>query len=127
MPRTLVPFSYKAKITLFLTLGFVCCTNLFSQTLVYDTIKTKIAPLTKLNTKAGEYAPFKFRNNFYFISDRENDFAVMYYDNSNSMQFSDLYRCIQLDTLDFNLPEVISKQIRTHYYIGPSCETVKGY
>ncbi|MFO0433731.1 MAG: hypothetical protein ACK5ZT_00690, partial [Sphingobacteriaceae bacterium] len=65
--------------------------NLFSQNSVPDSARIKAIPLSKINTKDGEYSPFKFKDRFYFVSDRENDFAVIYYDESNSHQFSDLY------------------------------------
>lgn len=98
-----------------------------AQTLQYDSLKIKVLPLSGLNTKDAEYSPYSYKNNFFFISDRENEYAVVYYDNATSKQFTDLYKCMILDSVNFTKPDLISKQLKTKYYIGPSCETDKGY
>ncbi len=98
-----------------------------AQTLQYDSVKIKVRPLEGLNTKHGEYSPYRYKNNFFFISDRENDYAIVYYDNATSKQFTDLYKCMLIDSVNFTKPDLISKQLKTKYYIGPSCETDKGY
>lgn len=64
---------------------------------------------------------------FYFVSDRENDFGVVYYDQKTSNQFSDLYRAFISDTFNFKKITPISNQLKTKYYIGPSCETDEGF
>lgn len=104
-------------------IGFYCR----AQTLQYDSVKIKIHPLSGLNTKDGEYSPYRYKNNFFFISDRENEYAIVYYDNATSKQFTDLYKCLLVDSVNFTKPDLISKQLKTKYYIGPSCETDKGY
>lgn len=121
--------SYKLKFIglLIILVGQGFLFNLFSQNSVPDSARIKAIPLSKINTKDGEYSPFKFKDRFYFVSDRENDFAVIYYDESNSHQFSDLYKATIIDTLRFKKPTSISSQIKTKFYIGPSCETNDGF
>lgn len=116
------------------TFVYACIATLYiigyfanAQTLQYDSLKIKVHPLSGLNTKDGEYSPYRYKNNFFFISDRENEYAVVYYDNATSKQFTDLYKCMMLDSVNFTKPDLISKQLKTKYYIGPSCETDKGY
>lgn len=129
MQRTREPCSYKLKFIglLIILVGQGFIFNLFSQNSVPDSSRIKAIPLSKINTKDGEYSPFKFKDRFYFVSDRENDFAVIYYDANNSHQFSDLYKATIIDTLRFKKPVPISSQIKTKFYIGPSCETNDGF
>lgn len=114
-------------VTFCIAILYLTSFSLQSQTLQYDTTKIKVLPLSILNTKDGEYSPYRYKNNFFFISDRENEYAVVYYDNATSKQFTDLYKCLLLDSVNFTKPDLISKQLKTKYYIGPSCETDKGY
>jgi outer membrane protein OmpA-like peptidoglycan-associated protein len=100
---------------------------LFSQNSIADSSRIKVTPLSKINTKEAEYSPFKFKDKFYFVSDRENDFAVIYYDQTTNHQFSDLYRATQKDTLKFKKIISISAKIKTKFYIGPTCETNDGF
>lgn len=128
MRKTREQCSYKRFIGLLIILvsqGFLF--PLFSQNSVPDSMRIKAIPLAKINTKDGEYSPFKYHDKFYFVSDRENDFAVVYYDQSNSHQFSDLYKATIIDTLKFKNPVPISSQVKTKFYIGPSCETKEGF
>ena len=114
-------------VTFCIAILYMTSFSLQSQALQYDTTKIKVLPLSMLNTKDGEYSPYRYKNNFFFISDRENEYAVVYYDNATSKQFTDLYKCLLLDSVNFTKPDLISKQLKTKYYIGPSCETDKGY
>jgi len=128
MRRTREQCSYKKLIGLLIILvsqAFVF--HLFGQNSVPDSVRIKIIPLSKINTSEAEYSPFKFKDKFYFVSDRENDFAVIYYDQSNSHQFSDLYRANMKDSLRFKRVVSISAKIKTKFYIGPSCETNEGF
>ncbi len=98
-----------------------------AQNSIADSSRIKVTPLSKINTKEAEYSPFKFKDKFYFVSDRENDFAVIYYDQTTNHQFSDLYRATQKDTLKFKKIISISAKVKTKFYIGPSCETNDGF
>lgn len=112
---------------LFIIVGHAIFFPLFSQKTVPDSLRIKVVPLSKINTLDGEYAPFKYENRFYFVSDRENDFGVVYYDQNTLHQFSDLYRSMVQDTFRFSKPSPISTKLKTKYYIGPSCETKEGF
>ncbi len=101
--------------------------SLRSQNSIADSSRIKVVPLSKINTREAEYSPFKFKDKFYFVSDRENDFAVIYYDQTTNHQFSDLYRANMKDTLKFKKVISISAKIKTKFYIGPSCETNDGF
>jgi outer membrane protein OmpA-like peptidoglycan-associated protein len=128
MRRTREQCSYKKVIGLLIILvsqGFIF--PIFSQNSIPDSVRIKAVPLTMINTKDGEYSPFKYDDKFYFVSDRENDFGVVYYDQSSSHQFSDLYKATVIDTLKFKNPVPISNQLKTKFYIGPSCETKEGF
>lgn len=128
MRRTREQCSYKKFIGLLIILvshGFLF--QLFSQNSIPDSVRIKIIPLSKINTTEAEYSPFKFKDKFYFVSDRENDFAVIYYDQNNSHQFSDLYRANIKDSLRLKRVVSISAKIKTKFYIGPSCETNDGF
>lgn len=114
-------------VSICITILYISNSFVTAQQLQYDTVKIKVFPVSALNTKDGEYSPFRYKNNFFFISDRENEYAIVYYDNATSHQFTDLYKCMVLDSLSFTKPDLISKQLKTKYYIGPSCETDKGY
>ena len=112
---------------LFIIVGHALIFPLFSQNSVADSLRVKIVPLSKINTSDGEYSPFKYENRFYFVSDRENDFGVVYYDQNTLHQFSDLYRSMVQDTFQYSKPKPISARLKTRYYIGPSCETKEGF
>lgn len=128
MRRTRALCSYSKTIGLLIILvgsGFLI--SLRAQNSIADSSSIKVVPLTKINTKEAEYSPFKYKDKFYFVSDRENDFAVIYYDQTTNHQFSDLYRANQKDTLKFKKIISISAKIKTKFYIGPSCETADGF
>lgn len=129
MLRIRGPCSYNLKIIglLFILVGQAIFFSLSAQSTIPDSVRIKAIPLTKINTKDGEYSPFKYRDKFYFVSDRENDFAVVYYDQSTSHQFSDLYRATIIDSVNFRKIDAISNQFKTKFYIGPSCETKEGF
>lgn len=120
-------FRSDIHVTICIIILYTSGLSLYSQTLQYDSVKIKVFPVSSLNTKDGEYSPFRYKNNFFFISDRENEYAIVYYDNVTSHQFTDLYKCLLIDSLNFSKPDLISKQLKTKYYIGPSCETDKGF
>lgn len=120
-------FRSKIFVTTCIIILYISNCFVYAQQLQYDTIKIKVHPVSGLNTKDGEYSPFRYKNNFFFISDRENEYAIVYYDNATSHQFTDLYKCMLIDSLNFTKPDLISKQLKTKYYIGPSCETDQGY
>ena len=124
MRKTRELCSYSKTIGLLIILvchGFTF--SLRSQNSIADSARIKVFPLSKINTNEAEYSPFKFKDKFYFVSDRENDFAVIYYDQTTNHQFSDLYRANMKDTLKFKKVISISAKIKTKFYIGPSCET----
>jgi len=128
MPKIRGNYTYNYAIGL---LVITVCLGIFSplksQNSIPDSARLKVFPLTKINTKNAEYSPFKFNNKFYFVSDRENDFGVVYFDKNNAHQFSDLYKAMMIDTLKFKSPTPISDQLKTKFYIGPSCETSLGF
>jgi outer membrane protein OmpA-like peptidoglycan-associated protein len=128
MRKTREQCSYSKTIGLLIILvcqGFTF--SLRSQNSIPDSARIKVFPLSKINTREAEYSPFKFKDKFYFVSDRENDFAVIYYDQTTNHQFSDLYRANMKDTLKFKKVVSISAKIKTKFYIGPSCETNEGF
>lgn len=112
---------------LFFIVGQAILFPLFSQNSVADSLRIKVVPLSKINTSDGEYSPFRYENRFYFVSDRENDYGVVYYDQNTLHQFSDLYRSMVQDTFQYSKPKPISSKLKTRYYIGPSCETKEGF
>ncbi len=97
-----------------------------SQKLIYDSINIKIKSLEKVNTPATEYAPFKFNDKFYFISDKENEFATKHFDKKTNKEFSKLYACGYTDTLKFSNPHNSLGLINAKNNAGPICETNKG-
>ena len=127
MQEILGRFRSNIHVTICIIILYTSGFSAYSQTLQYDSVKIKVFPVSGLNTKDGEYSPYRYKSNFFFISDRENEYAVVYYDNATSHQFTDLYKCLLIDSLNFSKPDLISKQLKTKYYIGPSCETDKGY
>lgn len=128
MRKIRVPCSYSKAIGLLIILvGLVTSFSLRAQNSIADSSRIKVFPLSKINTREAEYSPFKFKDKFYFVSDRENDFAVIYYDQTTNHQFSDLYRATMKDTLKFKKIISISAKIKTKFYIGPSCETNDGF
>jgi outer membrane protein OmpA-like peptidoglycan-associated protein len=128
MPKTRETCTYDKFIgLLFIIVGQAFFFPLFSQKIIPDSVRIKVVPLSKINTMDGEYSPFKYENRFYFVSDRENDFGVVYYDQNTLHQFSDLYRSMVQDTFRFSKPSPISAKLKTRYYIGPSCETKEGF
>lgn len=129
MRRTRAQCSY-SKTIIGLLIILVChgfFISLNAQNSIADSSSIKVIPLSKINTNEAEYSPFKYKDKFYFVSDRENDFAVIYYDQTTNHQFSDLYRATQKDTLKFKRVISISAKIKTKFYIGPSCETSDGF
>ncbi len=128
MPKTRGNYTCKKFIGLLvITVCLGLYSDLFSQTSLHDSLRVKVFPLSKLNTKDAEYSPFKYQNKFYFVSDRENDFGIVYFDKKSARQFSDLYRAYMTDTMKFKSPTPISEQLKTKFYIGPSCETESGF
>ena len=80
MRRTRAQCSYSKTIGLLIIL--VChgiSISVRAQNSIADSSSIKVIPLSKINTKEAEYSPFKYKDKFYFVSDRENDFAVIYY------------------------------------------------
>ena len=118
MRRTRVLCSSSKAIGLLIIL--ICHVTSFSvraQNSIADSSRIKVFPLSKLNTKEAEYSPFKFKDKFYFVSDRENDFAVIYYDQTTNHQFSDLYRATMKDTLKFKKIISISAKIEDSAFL----------
>jgi len=72
------------------------------------------------NTSSKELAPAFYKNGLVFCSDRKKDVFPSYVDMNNS-QFTNLYRADQKKPGKFDNPVLLSKELTTFLYEGPSC------
>ncbi len=99
-----------------------------SQQLPYDSLFIKIEPITKINTKEfSEYAPFTYKNELYFISDRDDNLLIINRDKESKNVFSGLYKSTLKDSVSPSKPDKILNLFDSKFYVGPFCETNLGY
>jgi hypothetical protein len=71
------------------------------------------------NTPAKELAPAFYQNGIVFCSDRKNDFFMSYTD-LNSVPLTNLYQADQKKPGRFDNPRLLSKELTTFLFEGPS-------
>ncbi len=77
------------------------------------------------NTSSKELAPAFYKNGLVFCSDRKKDVFPSYVDMNNS-QFTNLYLADQKKPGKFDNPVLLSKDLTTYLYEGPSCFSKDG-
>lgn len=125
MQKTLAPFRYKK--TIFIVLVLNVFNALIAQQLVYDTLHIRVLPVKSINTKNSEYAPYRFKNQFYFVSDRESQFFMKGQEQASNESFSNLYKGEIKDSLTIRSVELAKQEAISKIFVGPFCETALGY
>jgi hypothetical protein len=77
------------------------------------------------NTPARELAPAFYKNGLVFCSDRKNDVFLSYTDLNNNY-LTNLYRVEQKKPGKFDHPQILSQELTTHLFEGPSCFSKDG-
>jgi Tol biopolymer transport system component len=78
-----------------------------------------------INTSSKELAPAFYKHGLVFCSDRNKDVFPSYVDMNNS-QFTNLYLAVQKKPGKFDNPVLLSKDLTTYLYEGPSCFSKDG-
>ena len=103
---------FTKKIVAFIFLVVFTCIQLFSQN-HFDVRRLSF------NTQAKELAPAFYQNGIIFCSDRKNDFLMSHSDLNNNL-FTNLYQSDQKKPGKFDHPRLLSKELTTILYEGPS-------
>lgn len=98
-----------------------------AQIKVYDTLNIITLKLPKINSKDySEYAPFKYKNTLYYISDKENDLIYHNTDKETDKVFSSLYQAKMKDSISPVVKNNTVNEIDSKFYVGPFCKTASG-
>ena len=86
---------------------------------------TIIEPLNALNSGQSEYAPFFWKNKLYFISNRNNHFALYLSEKISRNALSTVFRP-EKEPGTYSIPQHLAHKINAKYNEGPFCFVESG-
>ncbi|MCC7301500.1 MAG: OmpA family protein [Bacteroidia bacterium] len=90
----------------------------------FDSTEYVVTP-APFNTSASEYGAYGFKDEVFFVTDRENRFGVSHYDEKTQQPFPDIYHCLRRDT-GFSKPHPYDATVNSPFAEGPSCISSDG-
>ncbi len=100
-------------------------TTYYAQQSSADSSIVIIEPLHALNSGKSEYAPFFWRNKLYFISNRNNHFALYLSDKISRNGVSGVFQP-EKEPGTYAIPQHLAHKINSKYNEGPFCFVEKG-
>lgn len=76
-----------------------------------------------VSSPGNDYAPFIYKNNMYFVSDRESNVPVKYFDAQSDRILSKLYKCNLKDGKPSGSAILVKEPFQSMEFAGPACET----
>ncbi|MCE3228653.1 MAG: hypothetical protein K0S32_3204 [Bacteroidetes bacterium] len=90
-----------------------------------DSSRIKIKRL-KVNSENSDFCPFILNGKLFFVSSRYNELGVVYADDKNNAETTDLFYTKKIDSITFSKVKSLDGEINSKHNEGPFCFNKKG-